>query len=97
MTNPDNIVRVVLTGKYNLGLNKDINLITARFNNKFYSFKIKDSSKLYIDKSQYEYDISLKGEFIRCIMKSNLTDELKDIMISSGIRALSGEDILIWE
>ena len=91
----DTILRVVLTGKYQLGLNKDIKLLTKAFDNEFYSFKIKDSSRLLIDISEYENDISLKGEYIRCIMGLDIPDEEKDLYICLGIQALSGEALQI--
>ena len=43
---------------------------------------------------KYQNDISLKGEFIRLVLdQKDLTEEEKSKVISTGIRALSGEDI----
>ena len=55
--------------------------------------KIKDESRLKIEKETYEHDISLKGEFIRLVMASDKTPEEKEQIICCGIRALSGEEV----
>ena len=42
---------------------------------------------------KYKHDISLKGEFIRLVLnQEDLTDEDKNKIISTGIKALSGEE-----
>ena len=41
----------------------------------------------------YESDISLKGEFIRLVLGQDLTDEEKRKIITTGIKALSGEEV----
>ena len=43
---------------------------------------------------KFQNDISLKGEFIRLVLdQKDLTEEEKNKVISTGIRALSGEDL----
>ena len=43
---------------------------------------------------KYQNDISLKGEFIRLVLnQEDLTDEQKSKIISTGIKALSGEEV----
>ena len=43
---------------------------------------------------KYQNDISLKGEFIRLVLsQESLNDEEKSKVISTGIKALAGEDI----
>ena len=43
---------------------------------------------------KYQNDISLKGEFIRLVLnQDDLTDEQKSKIISTGIKALSGEEV----
>ena len=44
-------------------------------------------------KSLKDNDRSLKGEFIRLVLSSPLTDEEKDTVIECGLYALMGEDI----
>jgi hypothetical protein len=59
----------------------------------FYLVKIKDESRLELPRENYEFDISLKGEFVRLVHASNHTEEEKERIIACGIRALSGEDV----
>ena len=49
--------------------------------------------KAIINYSDFEKDVSLKGEFIRMVLRSDLEDEQKSEIIHCGIQALSGEEI----
>ncbi|MDD4276120.1 MAG: metallophosphoesterase family protein [Clostridia bacterium] len=88
----DDLIRIVLTGKYKLELEKNIDLFCTKLNNKYYFSKIKDESTLEIDPKVYENDISLKGEFIRKVMSSDYSKQEKDSIILCGINALKGEE-----
>ena len=59
----------------------------------FYFEKVKDRTTLRVDYSDYEKDASLKGEFIRMVLGSELSQEQKAEVIRCGILALSGEEI----
>lgn len=89
----ESLVKFTLTGSYTLETQKDFRFLTQLLNDEFYFAKIKDESQLALEKETYEHDISLKGEFIRTVLASELKDEDKDIIIGYGIRALSGEEI----
>ena len=41
----------------------------------------------------YENDASLKGEFIRLVLNQNLEEEEQSKIITTGIRALLGEEL----
>ncbi len=92
---PKHLVKYVLCGTYTLEAQKDIAFITESLENGFYHVKVKDESKLKIDEADYSMDISLKGEFIRAVMKSDLNEEEKSQMIVWGIQALGGEEITL--
>lgn len=89
----DSLVKVTLTGSYTLETQKDLNFLKKMLEGRFYFLKIKDESRLKIEKETYEHDVSLKGEFIRLVMASGRSDEEKEQMICYGIRALSGEEV----
>ena len=91
----EQIVRLLLVGEYTAETEKDIVALLEMFQSKFYYFEIKDRSVLKIDPSQYENDISLRGEFIRTVLSSRLTNEDKDSVIYCGLKALSGEEFEI--
>ena len=89
----DNLVKFTLTGHYTLETQKDPAFLKKMLESRFYFLRIKDESRLKIEKESYEHDISLKGEFIRLVMASDKTDAEKEQIICCGIRALSGEEV----
>lgn len=89
----ENLVRFVLTGTYTLQTQKDIPFLQKMLEPDFFLVKIKDESRLKIDKESYEYDASLKGEFVRCVVASERSEEEKACIIRCGICALSGEEV----
>ncbi|MBR3973489.1 MAG: DNA repair exonuclease [Oscillospiraceae bacterium] len=92
---PDSLVKFTLTGEYTLETQKDLRFLKKMLESKFWFVKIKDESRLMIDKASYEHDISLKGEFIRMVMASDRSEEEKEQIILCGIRALSGEEVAL--
>ncbi|MBQ5892812.1 MAG: hypothetical protein IIW78_01010 [Clostridia bacterium] len=60
---------------------------------RFYFAKLADETRLLIRPEDYRNDISLKGEFVRRVMASSLTETEKERIIACGFRALSGEEI----
>ena len=91
----ESLVKFTLTGSYTLETQKDLRFLQKMLEGKFYFHKIKDESRLKIEKQTYEHDISLKGEFIRLVMASDKTEEEKEQIICCGIRALSGEEVAL--
>ncbi len=89
----ESLVKIVLTGEVELGKERDIAYLTKKFEEYFYFVKIYDKAKIKIDYMKYQHDASLKGEFIRLVLEQDLTDEEKNKIISTGIKALSGEEV----
>ena len=54
---------------------------------------VKDLTKKKIDVSKYENDMSLKGEFVRLVYASDLTDDEKAKVLSYGLKSLSGVEV----
>ena len=92
---PESLVKLTLTGTYTLETQKDLQFLKKMLEGRFWFLKIKDESRLRIEKESYEHDLSLKGEFIRLVMASGRTEEEKERMILCGIRALSGEEVAL--
>lgn len=92
---PKDLVKFVLCGTYTVETNKDLVYLQNALSSKFYFVKIADESKLLLEAASYENDISLKGEFTRLVMGSDLSDDHKDIIICAGLQALSGEEITL--
>ena len=87
------LVKVVLKGKFSLSLEKQIEHLEAKLNDLFFFAKIKDESSLEIKVEDFENDVSLKGEFIRSVLNSELNEVEKEEVILIGLKALNGEEI----
>lgn len=88
----DSLVRVVLTGHFTPDTHKDIAGLTALLSERFYLAQVVDESGLEIRAEDYVHDLSLKGEFVRLVMASDLPTAEKDRVIMTGLRALGGEE-----
>lgn len=89
----ESLVKVVLTGRISIDTEKDIKYMEQFLLDRFYFGRVKDLTKLEINAAEYQYDATLKGEFIRLVMASSLADDDKQQVIISGIKALSGEEL----
>lgn len=87
------LVKIVLTGEVDLENNIDVPYLVKKFEERFYFLKIYNKTSVKIDYMKYQYDASLKGEFIRLVLQQEITDEEKSQIINTGIKALSGEEI----
>lgn len=87
------MVRVRLVGEYDLSLIKQNELLEQSLNQQYYFARVSDESRLRINAKEYENDISLKGEFIRNVLASKLSEDDKNRIIEYGIKALMKEEI----
>lgn len=91
----ENLVKFILTGTYTLQTQKDTRFLQQMLEADFWFVKIKDETSLAVDRKSYEHDISLKGEFVRSVLASDYDEEEKQRIITCGIRALAGEEVLL--
>lgn len=87
------MVKFVLTGEVSVDTEINCDYLQDLFTDYFYFEKVEDMTRLRVDYSDYEKDASLKGEFIRMVLGSDLSEEQKTQVIRCGIDALSGEEI----
>ncbi len=87
------LVKITLTGK--VGIDADINtvVINKMFEDRFYLFRIKDETTLKVNYEDFLLDESLKGEFVRLVKDSDMSEEMKAEVIKTGIGALLKEEI----
>ena len=52
---------------------------------------MKDKTRTIVRPEDYRYDISLKGEFVRLVLGSAMTEEETEQVLRLGIHALTGE------
>ena len=91
--NKNNIIRVILKGKYKADTHKEIINIENKLNEEFFFAQIRDESFLDRESVDFNNEISLRREFVNLIDLSGLEQEQKDKIIEYGIKALSGEDL----
>lgn len=89
------LIKVVLTGQIDINAEKNLTYITENFKNDYYYFKLYDHTSIKVDYSSYQYDKSLKGEFVRLVESDDTLDDItKASIIKIGIDALSGEEFI---
>lgn len=89
----ESLVKLVLTGRVDVECEKNPELLTKQFEDRYYFFKLEDESCLEVDYSAFALDESLKGEFVRTVMAAeDLQEEEKAEIIRYGIQALAGEE-----
>ena len=89
---PESMVKVVLQGYVSVTAELDTELLKKRFEDDYYFIKIYDETKHKLTTSQFMHEASLKGEFVRKVMASELEEDMKAEVIRFGLRALTGEE-----
>ena len=89
----EDTVKVVLRGRHLAGLKKDISLLTARLSQNFFHIKVVDESKIFIDYTAYEKDLSERGEFVREVGRYAMSEDERAEILDVGLKALAGEEI----
>ena len=89
----ESMVKFTLVGSYTPETQKDLGFLTQQMNQHFWFARIKDESRLHMEKSDYEHDASLKGQFIRLVMASDRAEDVKARIICAGLQALAGEAV----
>ena len=90
---PEDMVEFLLTGESCPTADISAPYLQQTLQGSFFFVKVKDESHLALDADAYRNDVSLKGEFIRQVLASELTDADKAAVIRAGLQALSGEEI----
>lgn len=84
------MVKVVLTGRVDVTCEKDTEYIVKLFEDDYYFIKVYDETQRKVDYDRYMLDESLKGEFVRLVKESDLSEEKKATIIMYGLNAISG-------
>ena len=87
------LVKFILQGDVDVECELDTSFLEEQFAEYFYFVKVYDETKLLVNYKDYEGDVSLKGEFVRLVSQSDLSEEEKSMVIRTGILALQGEEI----
>lgn len=87
------LLKIILKGTVDVNCEKDLDYILHPIRSRFYFAKLYDETRMEVDFRMYAFDESLKGEFIRNVLASDLTDDEKGEVIHYGLMALRGEEI----
>ena len=87
------LVKLELVGSVAPDTCHDASYAAGVLSDRFYFAKVYDKTKLSIRAEDYRNDISLKGEFVRLVLASDLDEQVKMQVIEKGIRALGGEEV----
>lgn len=87
------MVSLVLTGSYTVDTYKSLDALKSKLLSDFFFGRVRDESRLKINIDDYKNDISLKGEFIRSVLESDMDRNKKEQVIMCGLLALNGEDM----
>ena len=88
------LVKIILCGTLDVTCEKDVDYILTHLQSQYFFVKIYDETTLKIEAEDYLLDESLKGEYVRMIMKdTTLSDEDKAIIIRYGLQVIAGEEV----
>lgn len=87
------LVKFVLEGEVDVESEINCDFLKDMFEDYYFFEKVYNRTKLRMNYKDYQKDVSLKGEFIRMVLGSDLDEERKSEIIRCGIQALSGEEI----
>ncbi len=90
----ENIYRVELVGEVEAEIDEFAEDVRAYLGGECAFLSVKDNTKKKIDYAAYEYDLSLKGEFVRAVRNSEgYTEEERTQIIAYGLKALAGREV----
>lgn len=86
-------VEICLIGDWGLEQEKNMEYLRNWLAEDFYYIQLKDQTTIRISYDTYEREVSLKGEFVRCVREQmDLSEEEKTQILQLGMKALAGED-----
>ncbi len=85
------IIKVIITGERVPEIDIDLHSLAYKLNQIFFYAKVYDRTSLKVSIDDYKEDKSIKGEFVRLVLSSDLPKEKKDAVLLKGLSALKGE------
>lgn len=90
---PNSLIKVIFEGEREVDFDIDVDGLTNKLNEMFFFAKVYDNTTIKISLSDFELDKSVKGEFVRNVLSSTLSEEEKQKIINLGLNALKGDEI----
>ena len=88
---PEDLIKVVLKGERRADFIIDTDDLTTRLNEEYFFGKVYDKTLIKVSEDDYAEDKSVRGEFVRSVLASDLSAEEKTAVITKGLAALKGE------
>lgn len=83
------VAKIITDGEYAEGKRADLPYLREKALGVFEYVKISDKSRLFVDEKAYASDKSVKGEFVRKVINSDLSPETKREVLACGINAFT--------
>ena len=90
----ESIIKVILKGEHPLDFFIDVKSITSLLNEFYFYAKVYDRTEIKVNKDDFLLDKSVRGEFVRSVLASELDEDLKNKVVMCGLNALKGEELL---
>lgn len=87
----DGVIKLILVGERTPDFEIYKEDLSIALNEEYFFVKVVDRTELKLEKSFYENDKSVRGEFIRLVAESDLDAETKKRVLTYGLNALKGE------
>lgn len=90
----EDLLKIVLTGALDVACEKNTNYLLSMFSGDYYFVKLYDETTLRVDVEDFQYDESLKGEFVRTVLSADeMPQEEKASVIRLGLQILNNEEV----
>lgn len=89
----NSLLKIVLKGEHDTEFDVDKETLTLRLNERYFFAKVYDKTVLSVKLEDFDADKSVRGEFVRSVLQSELDEEMKRKVIMLGLNALKGEEI----
>lgn len=89
----DDMVKVVVSGKMSVEAYVDFEYLTNYFEGRYFAFRLENKTTPEADIEKYMKENSLRGHFVRTVMASDDTMQMKCEIIKCGLDSLNGEAV----
>ncbi|MDO4262273.1 MAG: metallophosphoesterase [Eubacteriales bacterium] len=86
------LVKAILTGSVGPECEIDVEWLMKKLEKDYYFLKLQDRTRVEADPEDYRCDVSLRGEFVRLALASELDGADRGEVLRLGLRALAGEE-----
>lgn len=86
------LIKIILTGEHDVDFIIDKEMLVSKISAYFFFVKVYDETELKVTINDYQNDKSFVGEFVRLVLSSDLSEELKKQVVVTGLNAFKGEE-----